>query len=121
MFITLVAAAVEHGLDHLFVLPRETAEEDGHIIPFWSGERALYWFFELAHAGQPGLRSETRPFGVDTGLNLYFEVGLHNLVHHYRHGGSPVLRVWFPVETQVEGWVRTTSVRTFPGSHVRAA
>ena len=78
---------MEDGLDHLFVLPGETPEEDGHVIAFRPGERALYWFFELAHARQPGLRTETRPLGIDTGLNLYFEVGLHNLVHDYRPWG----------------------------------
>ena len=85
--LTLVAAAMEHGLDHLFVFPGKTPEQDGHVIPFRPRERALHWFLELAHARQSGLRSKTRPFGIDAGLNLYFEVGLHNLVHDYRPWG----------------------------------
>src|SRR6202044_833274 len=98
--LTLVAAAVEDGLDHLLVFPGQPPEEDGHVIAFRTGERALNWFFELAPARQTGRPTETRPFGIDAGLNLYFEVGLDNLVQHYGHGGSPVLRACFPVEVR---------------------
>ena len=87
-----IAAAVEDGLDHLFVLPGEPAKEDGYVIAFRASEGALHRLLELAHARQSGLRAKARTFGIDAGLDFYFEVGLHDLVHDYRHGGSPVLR-----------------------------
>ena len=37
-----------------------------------------------------GLRPQARSLRIDAGLDLYFVVRLHNLVHDYRHGGSPV-------------------------------
>jgi hypothetical protein len=93
---TLVAAAMEDSLDHLFVLPRETPEEDGHVIAFRPCKRALYWFFELAHAGC------TISFTTTAMGDLLFLVP-----------GSRLRR-------DVKGR-RITFVQTFPGIHVRAA
>jgi hypothetical protein len=33
------------------------------------------------------LCAEARSFGINAGLDFYFEVRLHDLVHHYWHGG----------------------------------
>jgi hypothetical protein len=82
---------MENSLDHLFVLPGQTAKENGHVVAFWASESTLDRLLELAHARQPGLCAKARSFGVNAVLDLYFEVRLHDLVYHDWHGGSPGL------------------------------
>ena len=57
-----IAAAFEHGLDHLFVLPRQAAEKNGDLAALLRGEGTFDRTLEVAdraaveahHAGQPG-------------------------------------------------------------------
>ena len=79
-----IAAAVEDGLDHLLVLPGETAEENRDVVALRPGEGSLHRLFELAHAGQAGFCAKPRTLGIDTSLDFHFEVCLNDLFS-YRH------------------------------------
>ncbi len=114
-----VAAAVEDGLDHFFVLPGKSPEEDRDVIALRTSEGALHRFLELAHARQSGLRPQARSLRIDAGLDLYFEIRLNNLVHDYRHGGSPGRGFGMcPVEILANALHLALS---FPGIRVRVA
>ena len=69
---------MEDGLDHLFVFPGEAAEENRYVVAFCRSECSLHRLLELTHARQSGFGAKTRPFGIDTSLNLNFEVCLND-------------------------------------------
>ncbi len=73
---TAIAAAMKDRLNHLLVLPSKAAEKDRDIVTFARREGAFDRLLKLAHARQSRLRAEPRTFRIDTGLNLYFKIGL---------------------------------------------
>jgi hypothetical protein len=84
--LALIAAPVENGLDHLFVLPGKPPKQDGYVITFRASERPLHRLLELAHACESCLCTKACTFSIDAGLDFYFEVCLHDLFHDDRHG-----------------------------------
>jgi hypothetical protein len=72
---------MKDGLDHLFMLPGEAAEEDGDIVTLRPGKGALNRLLKLPHARQACFRAKTCPFRIDASLNLHLKVGLNDLFY----------------------------------------
>jgi hypothetical protein len=78
----VVAATLEHGLDYTFMLPGETAKQDGDFAAFVGAKRSLDGTTEVMdgpaveshHAGQPSTLLR------QLALNVFFRARLRQFV-----------------------------------------
>ncbi len=95
-----IAAALEHRLDHAFVLPGEAAEEDGHLAAFLGGKGPFDRSLEVANrtAVQSHHARQSRAFVRQLALNLFLALRTRQFVNREidasdRHSEFPLPRV----------------------------
>jgi len=75
--LAFISAAFENGLDESFMLPRQTAEQDGDVVTLLGAEGPLHRFLEVLKLHQSCLNHQPRALGAKSLENIGFACGRH--------------------------------------------